>query len=910
MTIRRIKIPVKNNAYKRRFSDSKIAFSSLAPEWIGRFKAVTANPNDRSALDALKASVDLIALFETHGVAVRRLGRSFKALCPFHEEKTPSLSVDPKKGLWKCFGCGKGGDHVTFLELRLNLPFKEALQVLGLADGQCSGAGHALNSALVGGLEVGKSLAPGSEVNPRTPAAWQDNEMMERVAEVWHQAFCQRPEGLAYLESRGLHDKEMLRLLQAGYCDGEQILAIGSAEEQELLQRVGILNERGKEFFSRCVVFPLKDRHGRVVGFYGRSTLSGAKVPHRFCAGTATGLFYPQAARGASEVILVEGVLDALALYQAGFPNVMAMGGTQGLTAAILEHLKLEKVRKLVLCLDGDGPGQAATAELSIRLKAEGFSVRAVSLPDTQDPLSCLADGQCEAGAASELCAALAAQLSTAGTESSNMIDSDRAHEPSARTYRKLSSAQGKLKVLVSVTEHGEKAEATVDLYSSRSRRQEALNLARRLSLHVQDIEDWLFSVLNELEALKGTEEPAGALFGKVEVPEMTARQRETALEFLSRPDLIERILADMESLGYMGEEEAKLLGYCVSVSRKLSKPMSAIIQSGSGAGKSYLAQIIHSLTPPEDVVFYSRLSQQALYHMPKDYLVHKLVELEERAGGEGCDYQIRSLQSAHKLVQAIVVKDPATGQLFTKENEVLGPIAYIETTTNLRLNPENTSRCFEIPLDESPEQTRRIHERQKALKGLERLSAVSAKDAICQRHHHAQRLLEAVEVVIPYVHLLTFPDQWLRSRRDHDRYLHLIEVLAYLHQHQRPRKSHQGVDYIEATVQDYRWAYFLASRILRGSMDELTRWARELLVFFEAQPSSYTRREVRECLQWPDRRTREALEELTELEYLEVLRGSNNLQTFRLSPLTATNPCKALGLLHPDELEARWGSV
>jgi len=241
------------------------------------------------------------------------------------------------------------------------------------------------------------------------------------------------------------------------------------------------------------------------------------------------------------------------------------------------------------------------------------------------------------------------------------------------------------------------------------------------------------------------------------------------------------------------------------------------------------------------------------------------------------------------------------------RENEVLGPIAYIETTTNLRLNAENTSRCFEIPLDESSEQTRRIHERQKALKGLERLTCSDTRAQIQERHHNAQRLLEAVPVVIPYVHLLTFPDQWLRSRRDHDRFLHLIEVLAYLHQHQRPRKLHKGVEYLEATTTDYRWAYFLAHRVLCASMDELSRWGREMLTFFETEkPIWITRRQLREALQWPPRRVRDCLDELLELEYLEVQNGASNQHSFQLAPSTGAKKLTA-DILHPDELERRW---
>lgn len=815
---------------------------------------------DRKKIADLKAAVDLAELFQTFGIEVVRRGRGCKALCPFHEEKTPSLSIDTKKGLYHCFGCGKSGDHVTFLQEHARLSFTEALAQLQ--------------------QYAGTVTVPADTASAQEPFPY---ELLQRVAEQWGQALWQRPEGLAYLESRGIRDQGLLQDLKVGYCDGQSLLASSGEEDRKRLQEVGVLGEGQKEFFSRCVVFPLTDQQDRVVGFYGRSIVPKAKVPHRVASAPGNGLFGRQAIHGASFVYLVEGILDALALRQSGLKNAMALGGVQGLSQALLEHLREHKVCEVVLCLDGDTPGREALPHLKNRLEKEGFSVTTMALPEGKDPVEC---------SAAELQALQAKPLAPT----------------SCRKYQKLSGAGGKLKVLISLSHHGQSAEATVDLYSARSRKSEAVALSRRLGLELEEVESWLLQVLKELEALKAGNEEAQGVFAKVEVPPMSARQRQEALQFLQQKNLVEAILQDMEAMGYMGEEEAKLLGYCVSVSRKLEKPLSAIIQSGSGAGKSYLAETIQALTPPEDVVFYSRLSQQALYHMPKDYLMHKLVNLEERAGGEGCDYQIRALQSSHRLVQAIVVKDPNTGQLFTKENEVLGPIAYTETTTSLRLNPENTSRCFEIPLDESPAQTRRIFQRQKALKSLERLSTSEHRERIQEKHHTAQRLLEPIPVVIPYVHLLTFPDQWLRARRDHDRFLHLIEVLAYLHQFQRPRKQHEGLEYLEATVSDYRWAYFLAHKVLRNSLDELSRWGRELLSYFETSDGGLplTRREVREQLGWPDKRTRDALEELVELEYLECQRGANNLFLFRLAsgPVSAARP---LGLLTPEELEAQW---
>lgn len=810
---------------------------------------------DRKKIGDLKAAVDLAELFQIFGIEVVRRGRGCKALCPFHEEKTPSLSIDIKKGVYHCFGCGKSGDHVTFLQEHARLSFTEALAQLQ----QHAGTAHAQEDA-----------------RAEDPFPY---EILERVAEVWQQALQQNSEALAYLEGRGLTDRSLLGKVQAGYCDGQRLSEIITAEECQQLQQAGVLNDRGREFFSRCVVFPLQDRHGRTVGFYGRSILEGGKVPKRVSA--RRGLFRVEAAKGAASVVLVEGVLDALALMQAGLPNVMALGGVQGFNEELLAHLQAERVKQVTLCLDGDMPGIQAAASLTRKLEAGGLEVQVVKLADGQDPLS-------------------------HPQEALRLLQGDcPAATDKVRKYQKLSQAQGKLKVLVTVqSEQGQQAQGTVDLFSSRSRRQEALSLARQLGLEVADLESWFLDILQEVQSQK--EQPK-SLFAKVEVEPMTPAQKAAALAFLQRGDLVDCILTNMEALGYQGENEAKLLGYCVSVSRKLEKPMSAIIQSGSGAGKSYLAEVVRKLTPPEEVVFYSRLSPQALYYMPKDYLQHKFLVLEERAGGEACDYQIRALQSSGILRQAIVTKDPATGQLVPTENEVWGPMAYMETTTSLKLNPENTSRCFEIPLDESQEQTRRIHERQKSLRSLERLEGGEREEKICQLHHHAQRLLQPIAVVIPYVHLLTFPDQWLRSRRDHDRFLTLIEVLVYLHQQQRPRKVHNGLEYLEATLDDYRWAYFLAQRVLQQSLDELSRWARELLTAFEENSwSNITRRELRDSLKWPDRRLREAVEDLVDLEYLLVQKGPNNQSFFQVSTGKGSSG-PGPGLMTPEELAWLW---
>jgi hypothetical protein len=372
-----------------------------------------------------------------------------------------------------------------------------------------------------------------------------------------------------------------------------------------------------------------------------------------------------------------------------------------------------------------------------------------------------------------------------------------------------------------------------------------------------------------------------------------------------------------MDAFGYVGEDTNKKLGYLIAVSRKLPDPLSAIILSQSGAGKSGLASVLERLVPEEDVIFWSRLTPQALYYVEKDFLKRKLVVIEEREGSDAADYSIRALQSKHKLVQAVPVKDPVTGTIKTRTMEVEGPAAFLETTTRLHINPENASRCFELYLDESPAQTERVQAAQRSYKTTEGLSLRGRKHAIERVHQNAQRLLLPVAVVIPYATLLTFPSSWLRTRRDNLRLLNLIEAVAFLYQHQRARTCHaDGTDYIEATVDDYAVAYSLAANVLGLGFDDLKKPVRDLLALLEEKlaelghaqgvPSQAVRFSQRELRTWtglPHHQVKLIMQELVELEYVEIERANRGARNFYKLAAETKRQIAMTGLLTPVEL-------
>ena len=315
--------------------------------------------------------------------------------------------------------------------------------------------------------------------------------------------------------------------------------------------------------------------------------------------------------------------------------------------------------------------------------------------------------------------------------------------------------------------------------------------------------------------------------------------------------------------------------------------------------------------------MLYSRLTPQALYYMSHD-LKGLLLILEERAGGEAADYSIRTLQSRQKLRLAAPIKDPVTGKMTTQCYEVEGPVAYLETTTNSYLNPENSSRCFELFMDESEQQTRRIQAQQRARRLPGRDDLDDLAEAIRTRHHNAQRMLEPLKVYLPYADQINFPSLWLRTRRDNERFLCLIEVIAFLHQHQRERgELSNGKPYVLANRQDYRLAYDLAQDVLSSTFHELTREARslwEVLVPYvrecDAQSPQnvlFTLKDLRQLTNFANHRLRRSMQELVEMEYALQTQTPNGLPAQYSLICLELQQGKLPGLTTPDELERLW---
>jgi len=459
------------------------------------------------------------------------------------------------------------------------------------------------------------------------------------------------------------------------------------------------------------------------------------------------------------------------------------------------------------------------------------------------------------------------------------------------------------------------------ELYSQRAREAFAVAVGERMHVDAALVEQHLETIVDEIEAIQVRErkrlEEGEATAQKVLISDV---EKEEALELLRAPDLFERIVKDVDRLGYVGEPRNKKIAYLVATSRKTSRPLSAIIRAGSGAGKSRLMEVVAELMPPEDVEFFSRITPQSLYYMGKGKLANKLLIIDERVGGEDADYSIRSLQTRKKLTLATPMKDPVTGKMATMTFTVEGPVAFMESTTSPTINAENANRCFELYLDESEAQTRKIQEAQREQYRPVGWAAEREREAILRRHWNAQRLLEPVRVAIPFSGKLRFPSRWLRARRDHERFLGLVAMVAFVRQHSRNvRKDESGDPFIEATAEDYREAFDLAEGAIREALDDLAKPARELLVEIKrmvearaleakapAHTIVFTRRQLREFAGLPNRQVLEGLKELVDLEEIIAIGGlrQGSRYEYRLAGDGARPPADPLmGLTGPDDL-------
>lgn len=428
----------------------------------------------------------------------------------------------------------------------------------------------------------------------------------------------------------------------------------------------------------------------------------------------------------------------------------------------------------------------------------------------------------------------------------------------------------------------------SLDLYQARQRggfeRQAAVELSVREEVVKRDLNE----LVQRIEALQDERrrkptEPSAATLSQDAIDE--------AMALLQDPRLMLRIVGDFARSGIVGEEMNAVVAYLVVTSRKLDKPLAAVVQSSSSAGKSSLMDAVLAFVPEEDRIKYSAMTGQSLFYMGETNLRHKVLAIVEEEGARRAGYALKLLQSEGELTIAVPMKDPNTGDIATKEKHVEGPVAMMMTTTAIDVGEELMNRCIVLAVNEGREQTQAIHRLQREARTLQGLLRRAERDRVLTVHRNAQRLLRPLAVVNEYAPRLRFVDGRTRSRRDHAKYLTLIDTIALLHQHQRPIRTAdvcgKPLEYIEVTAEDVRLANELANEVLGRSLDEMPPQTRLFLEAMHRWVSErrtaeggaladfrFTRRELRDATGASYDQVRVHLERLIDLEYVLVHRG------------------------------------
>lgn len=328
----------------------------------------------------IRSRSSIVEIVSDH-LALKKVGRNYVGLCPFHGEKTPSFTVNEEKGIFHCFGCGAGGDVFHFLMRHDHLTFPEAVERVGKR------YGILVESADRRGDGEGREAL---------------YDLNEKAAAFFHRALFHHPEGkraLDYLRSRGIEERSA-RTFRLGYAPqaGQEFLAFLRREGISLKSalRLGLISEKGPEHyadkFSGRLIFPIFNAGGKIVGFGARvigegwpKYLNSAETPLFRKAQHLYGLFHARQAIGeADRVIVVEGYLDVVALHQSGIVYAVATLGT-ALTA---DHVRaLGRYTKNIIALfDGDDAGRKAAARSFEIFVEGGLFGRAAFLPGGEDP--------------------------------------------------------------------------------------------------------------------------------------------------------------------------------------------------------------------------------------------------------------------------------------------------------------------------------------------------------------------------------------------------------------------------------------------------------------------------------------------------------------------------------------------
>ncbi len=824
-----------------------------------------------------------------------RPDKHHRLLCPFHDDKTPSLQLYPKTDTFCCFStnCNAGtGDVIRFIELMDRCSTHEAI----------------MKAKTLIGVTLAAPAVPPITASPADPL--EQEAVLNKVFSSFKKALPASRKAVDYLQGRGLDYRQH----ECGYNSGGLHVESKNHHLVTSMVKHGLLKAKPAGGYSvwakDCVIFPLKDAAGKIVSLYGRSIFNNSDQRHFYMTGR-TGLYPGYPAPATTKLILTESILDAASLLQqpaiAAQYSVLALYGTNGLTD---EHqqaiIELPALNEITLVLDGDEAGKSATVKHAQTLSAllPNVTFTHVVLPDGEDVNSVLQSHD-DAQVLVDLIAQRQPIHFSFSTEPAApaTIQAPVIPIPTIQTDDRLNTSNPELLVyesaLLQVTvlggvrltgldrlrvtlkvEHKQgmflPVRHSLDLYHHGQVQQLVQLITETFDMNGQSVVTLVAQLTGALESYR--EQRLERLQAKPESkPTLTPAQRQAAINYLQQPHLLRRTSEDIGQSGIVGEETNRLIAYLVYSSRKQATPLHVMFLGASGSGKTYLQEKVSDLVPAEEKIEITQVTENAFYYFKQDELKHKLLLIEDLDGAESSLYPLRELQSKKRISKTVTIKD-TKGNLKTITVVVEGPVSVSGCTTREKLYEDNANRCLLLYVDGSAVQDGRIMAYQTKLSAGQ--IDHGKEQAIKSLLRNVQQVLQPVRVVNPYAQYITLPSEIFKPRRTMTLLLAFIEAVTFYHQYQRvQKKDGSGQPYIETTPEDIRAALHLLKEVLFSKGDELAKATRNFLEQLKAMlaaegKDSFTAREIRQQLRIAPGTLKRYLSELERYGYLK---GSGN---------------------------------
>jgi DNA primase catalytic core len=828
--------------------------------------------------------------------------------CPFHPDKTPSLQIYPQTNTYCCFSsnCNAGtGDVIQFIQLKENCNKHEALVK----------AASLLNSSTI------------PIAQPPAAKLFVEAEPLERIAVLtkafksFSKALPLTKKAVEYLQNRGLDYK----LHEVGFIS-ERYNHDLSKEFTEACVKIGLLKPlpvKGHNVWAKeCIIFPLKNQENKIISLYGRSISNDAdptyakasvgNARHFYLTGRS-GLYPGYPSLQTKKLILTESIIDAASLLQQeAIKNnytILSLYGTNGFTE---EHTKaiieLPQLEEIILMLNADEPGEAATGKHAHSLHAMLPQVRIThtslpagedvnSLLQSHDDATILTDLINQRTAFSfsiekkkdEIIPMPASQQSKLDTRNPELLIYDNCELYFEILGGIKITGLDRMKVTLKV-KHKEKVNHpqwySIDLYNQVQREQTINNVAETLELSTQQTTNTFINLITELEnhRIKKIE----ALQPKQETkPLLTEAQKQTAINELKKPKLLQRTSQLLQQCGIVGEENNSLIAYLVYTVRKQQVPLHVMFLGSSGSGKTYLQERISELIPAEDKIEITQITENALYYFKQHELQNKLILIEDLDGAMTVFYPLRELQTKRRISKTVTLKD-SKGNLKTITLTVEGPVCVSGCTTKEKIYEDNANRCILLYTDQTRDQDKRINEYQTKLAGgeINKEREIQYKELF----KNIQRVLRPINIINPFAKYIELPQQVFKPRRTMTLLLGFIEAVTFYHQYQREvKKDAAGQLYIETTIDDIEAAFNLLKDVLFSKSDELTKATRE---FFEKlkeytkqnQLTSFKTQDIRKLYRMEPRTIQRYMKELSQYSYIKRINGQKGRAGFEYS--------------------------